>query len=106
MTPEQCARSIVVCNPYTCIACGASLPNEDCGHKKNGVPNACLPAIDNLEADIAQAIREAEASALRRAAEVALDYLITINGADALETRDAILALIPSSPSAESDNGT
>ncbi len=112
MTPEQRARNIVARNPYTCIACGASLPNDDC--KKNGVQNACLPAIDNLEADVAQAIREAESSVLRRAADVAQEYALSHaechgNPASAhnaaMNIRDAIRAIIPSSPSTESDNG-
>lgn len=27
-----------------CALCGAALPNEDCGHRKNGVSPCCIPA--------------------------------------------------------------
>ena len=52
---EKAAREIAenIRLSMICGACGAALPNEECGHKKNGVPNCCPPSIDTSEAETA-----------------------------------------------------
>lgn len=42
------AQSIADASPFSCLVCGAGLPNPDCGHRKNGVRSACVPATTDL----------------------------------------------------------